>query len=191
MKPTLLLCAVAMVLVSHDAHAAQWRVDAAKSRLGFVVTWDREPFRADFKRWTANIDFDPANLQAGKADVVIDIASFVSEDPENDKYRLGPNGLDVRRFGQARFASKSFRETGAGRYEAVADLTIHGVTKEVRLPFALAINGNAAHMTGELTLSRVDFGVGTGSTWGIDWSSQRTVAHAVKVTVDLMATRTP
>lgn len=40
-------------------------------------------------------------------------------------------------------------------------------------------------------LSRVDFGVGTGSTWGIDWSSERTVAHAVKVTVDLVATRKP
>ena len=90
-----------------------------------------------------------------------------------------------------KFVSKSFREVSPGHYEAVADLTIHGVTKEVKLPFALAINGNSAHMTGELTLSRVDFGVGTGNTWGIDWSSERTVSHAVKVTVDLLATRTP
>jgi polyisoprenoid-binding protein YceI len=186
-----LLFAAAVVLVSPEAYGAQWRVDPAKSTLGFVVTWDREPFRANFRRWNATIDFDPADLQSAKADVAVDIASFVSEDPENDKYRLGPNGLDVRRFAQARFVSKSFREASPGRYEAVADLTIHGVTKEVRLPFALTINGNAAHMTGELTLSRIDFGIGTGSTWGIDWSSERTVAHAVKVTVDLVATRTP
>lgn len=189
MRVTLL--AAALTLVSPTAHAAQWQVDAAKSTLGFVVTWDREPFRASFKRWTANIDFDPAEIARAKADVAIDIASFVSEDPENDKYRTGPNGLDVRRFASARFVSKSFREISAGRYEAVADLTVHGVTKEVKLPFALAINGASAHMTGELTLSRVDFGVGTGSTWGIDWSSERTVAHAVKVTIDLVATRAP
>lgn len=187
----LILLAAALALLPAAADAAQWQVDAAKSTLGFVVTWDREPFRASFKRWTAAIDFDPADVAKGKADVTIDIASFVSEDPENDKYRTGPNGLDVRRFAQAKFVSKSFRETGPGRYEAVADLTIHGVTKEVKLPFALAINGRSAHMTGELTLSRVDFGVGTGSTWGIDWSSERTVAHAVKVTVDLVATQTP
>lgn len=185
------LFAAALSLVSPAVQAAPWQVDIAKSTLGFVVTWDREPFHAAFKRWTAAIDFDPADVAHAKAEIAIDIASFLSEDPENDKYRTGPNGLDVRRFAQARFVSKSFRETGPGRYEVVADLTIHGVTKEVRLPFALAINGRSAHMTGELTLSRVDFGVGTGSTWGIDWSSERTVAHAVKVTVDLVATRAP
>ena len=186
-----ILIAAAIALFSPAAQAAQWKVDPAKSTLGFVVTWDREPFRASFNRWTAAIEFDPAELANAKAEVSIDIASYVSEDPENDKYRVGPNGLDVRRFAQARFVSKSFREIGPGRYEAVADLTIHGMTKEVKLPFALTINGNAVHMTGEMTLSRVDFGVGTGSTWGIDWSSERTVSHAVKVTVDLLATRAP
>jgi len=185
----MMILAAAFALASPMVHAAQWKVDTAKSTFGFTVTWDREPFRASFKRWTATIDFDPADLARAKADVSIDIASYVSEDPENDKYRVGPNGLDVRRFAQARFVTKRFSEISAGRYEAVADLTIHGVTKEVRLPFALAINGNSARMTGELTLSRVDFGVGTGSTWGIDWSSERTVSHAVKVTVNLVATR--
>jgi polyisoprenoid-binding protein YceI len=187
----LLGLAAAIMLVSPAAQAAQWKVDAARSTLGFVVTWDREPFRASFTRWTAAIDFDPADLAHAKADVTIDVASYASEDPENDKYRVGPNGLDVRRFAQARFVSKSFREVSPGRYEATADLTLHGITKEVKLPFALAINGNSAHMTGELTLSRVDFGVGTGATWGIDWSSERTVSHAVKVTVDLVATKAP
>ena len=186
-----ILLAAAIALLSPVAEAAQWKIDAAKSTLGVVVTWDREPFRASFKRWTAAIDFDPVELARAKADVAIDIASYASEDPENDKYRVGPNGLDVRRFAQARFVSKSFREVGPGRYEATADLTIHGITKEVKLPFTLTISGNSAHMTGELTLSRVDFGVGTGSTWGIDWSSERTVSHAVKVTVDLVATRAP
>ena len=185
------LFAAAIALVSPAVHAAQWKVDAAKSTLGFVVTWDREPFRASFKRWTASIDFDPAELANAKADVSIDIASYVSEDPENDKYRVGPNGLDVRRFAQARFVTKSFRQVSPGHYEAVADLTVHGITKAVTLPFALTISGNSAHMIGEMTLSRVDFGVGTGSTWGIDWSSERTVSHAVKVTVDLVATRAP
>jgi polyisoprenoid-binding protein YceI len=189
MKRALLL--TALLLASAPAHAAQWQVDAAKSTLGFVVTWDREPFHASFKRWTANIDFDPADLVHAKADVAIDIASFVSEDPQNDRYRVGPNGLDVRHFAEAHFTSKSFREAGPDRYEVVADLTIHGITKEVTLPFKLAINGNSAHMTGELNLSRIDFGVGTGNTWGIDWSSERTVSHAVKVTVDLSATRMP
>jgi polyisoprenoid-binding protein YceI len=173
------------------ASAAQWQVDFAKSRLGFVLTWDNEPFKADFRKWSAAIDFDPADLAHSKASIIVDIASLLSEDPNNDKYRKGPNGLDVTHFGQARFITKSFRAIGSGRYEAIADLTIHGITKEVRLPFALAIAGDRAHMTGEVMVSRVDFGVGTGRTFGIDWASGRTVAHAVRVTVDLTATRKP
>jgi polyisoprenoid-binding protein YceI len=189
MRSTLL--AACLLAAAVPADAAQWQVDAAKSKLGFTLVWDKEPFHADFKKWTVSIDFDPADVAHAKADVVIDIRSLFSEDPNNDKYRNGPNGLDVAHFAQARFVTKAIRETAPNRYEATADLSIHGITKEVKLPFALLINGNVAHMTGELTLSRADFKVGTGSTWGIDWASERTVSHAVKVSVDLTATRKP
>src|SRR6267378_2165056 len=181
----------ALILAAAPAQAAQWQVDAAKSKLGFVLTWDREPFRAAFKKWSASIDFDPADLAHAKAEVTIDIASLASEDPKNDRYRNGPNGLDAMHFPQARFVTKSIREVAPNHYEATADLSIRGITKEVTLPFTLTIAGVAAHMTGELTLSRVDFGVGLGRTFGIDWSSERTVSHAVKVTIDLTAIKKP
>ncbi len=116
---------------------------------------------------------------------------MTSEDANNDRYRLGPNGLDVAHFREARFVTKSINATSPGHYEAIADLVIHGITKEVRLPFALTISGNVARMTGELQLSRADYKIGTGSTWGIDWASERAVAHAVKVTVALTATKKP
>jgi polyisoprenoid-binding protein YceI len=180
-----------LLFFATGAEAASWQVDAAKSSLGFVLIWDKEPFKAEFKRWSADIEFDPLDLAHAKASAVIDIASMVSEDPENDKYRNGPNGLDAARFAQARFVTKTFRAVANGRYEAVAELSIHGVTKEVLFPFTLSMTGNTARMRGELTLSRIDFGVGTGSTFGIDWASERSVSHAVKVTVDLTATRRP
>jgi polyisoprenoid-binding protein YceI len=176
---------------SSIADAAHWQVDPAKSSLGFVLTWDKEPFKASFRKWSADIDFDPADLAHAKVSVAIDMASMHSEDPENDKYRNGPNGLDVAHFAQARFLTKALRILGPGRYEATAELTIHGITKEVTLPFALAIAGNSAHMTGETTLSRVDFGIGKGRFFGIDWGSERPVAYGVKVVVELTATKTP
>jgi polyisoprenoid-binding protein YceI len=174
---------------SREADAAQWQVDPARSSLGFVLTWAKEPFKAVFKKWTADIDFDPADLAHAKVNVVIDVASLFSEDPVNDKYRNGPNGFDIAHFRQARFVTKSFRLLGPGHYEATADLSVRGVTKEMKFPFALAITGSTAHMTGELTVSRIDFGVGTGSAFGIDWASERTVLHAVKILVDLNAAR--
>jgi polyisoprenoid-binding protein YceI len=186
-----MLAAAILIFSATGAEAASWQVDAAKSKLGYMVVWDREPFKGEFRKWTADIEFDPMDLSRAKAKILIDIASMTTEDPENDKYRNGPNGLDAAKFAEARFVTKNFRAVSPGRYEAIADLSIHGVTKEVRLPFALSIAGNTAHMTGELTLSRIDYGVGKGNTFGIDWASERSVAHAVKVTVDLVATRRP
>jgi polyisoprenoid-binding protein YceI len=186
------LTAIALAALSSDvANAAQWQVNPKKSSLGFVLTWDKEPFRADFKKWTADIDFDPADLAHAKVNVVVDIASLLSEDPVNDKYSTGPNGFDVAHFAQARFASEAFRVVGPGRFEATADLTIHGITKEVKLYFALAVTGNSAHVTGEATISRVDFGVGTGNVFGINWASEGIVLHDAKVVIDLMATIKP
>ena len=188
MKTALVALAI-FAFASSEADAAQWQVDPARSSLSFVLTWAKEPFKAAFKKWTADIDFDPADLAHAKVNVVIDIASLLSEDPVNDKYRNGPNGLDVAHFREAHFVTKSFRLLGPGRYEATADLSVRGVTKEVKFPFALTITGGTAHMTGELTVSRLDFGVGTGSTFGIDWASERTVLHAVTIAVDLNATK--
>ena len=59
----LILLAAAITLMSQAVQAAQWKVDTAKSTLGFVVTWDREPFRASFKRWTAGPDSSPCVAQ--------------------------------------------------------------------------------------------------------------------------------
>jgi polyisoprenoid-binding protein YceI len=185
------IVALALTLSAVNAHAAAWVVDQGKSKLGFSVVWSSEPLKATFKKWTADIDFDPADPTQARVAVMIDVGSMTSEDANNDRYRVGPNGFDAAHFREARFVTKSIRATSPGHYEATADLMIHGVTKEVRLPFALTINGNVAHMTGELQLSRADYKIGTGSTWGIDWASERTVAHAVKVNVDLTATKKP
>ena len=82
---TTLLSAAALILMCPAADAAQWRIDLAKSKLGFVVTWDREPFRASFNRWTANIDFDPAKLFTA---AIIDQARKHRKRPPDEARRI-------------------------------------------------------------------------------------------------------
>lgn len=175
---------VAMLMAS-PATAANWSVDYLHSKLGFSVLWGGQPYIATFQKWTAKIDFDPADLPHAKADVTIDMTSVVSGEEDLDQNLPGPEGFDAGRFPQARFVTKTFRGTGNGRYEALADLTIRGVTREITLPFTLKIDGGHAHMTGAVTLMRTDFGVGTGK----GWSGETPVAHTVKVTVDLTASK--
>ncbi|MFZ1988608.1 MAG: YceI family protein, partial [Alphaproteobacteria bacterium] len=90
--------------------------------------------------------------------------------------------FDIAKFPVARFETKSFKDLGRGKYEAAANLTIRGVTKEVVFPFSLAIKGKVAKMTGSLALLRTDYGVGQGQWTATDW-----VGGDVKVDVALTA----
>ena len=177
--------ALAALLAATPASAAHWTVDAAKSKLGFTVSWSGQPFNATFKSWKANIDFDPADLAHSQADVTIDIASEASDDAETDEGVKGAQGFQAAQFATARFQTTSIAHKNGNDYIAQGKLTLRGVTKQVALPFTLTIAGNSAYMTGGTTVSRVDFGVGQGG----DFSKPAPVAYQVTIKVDLTATK--
>jgi polyisoprenoid-binding protein YceI len=166
------------------AAAAHWTVDAAKSKLGFSVDWGGEPFTGTFKKWTADIDFDPADLAHSHVAAVIEIKSEASDDPDSDESLKGAIGFAADKFPAAKFETTGFKALPGGNYLAQGKLTIRGVTKPVDLPFKLDIQAGRAHMTGKVVVIRTDFGVGQG-----EWASPKPVAHEVTVTVDLTATK--
>jgi polyisoprenoid-binding protein YceI len=182
------MLAAALLLPPLPALAApHWTVDAGKSRLGFSVAWAGQPFVGTFKKWTANIRFDPADLAHSSADVTIDMASESSGDEETDEGVKGAQGFQTAQFATARFVTTSIAHKSGSDYVARARLTIRGITRPVILPFTLTVAGNTAHMVGTAQVSRMDFGVGQGG----DFSKPAPVAYEVAVKVDLMATREP
>src|SRR5579871_404019 len=143
-------------LLSLPASASQWSVDHAKSRVGFTVQWSGQPFVATFKSWNADINFDPADLAHSRALVTIDLGSEASDLPDNDDGLKGPEGFAISQFPTARFETTGFVSKGANNYVATGRLTIHGVSRQVSLPFMLAIAGNTAHMSGRTAVMRTD-----------------------------------
>ncbi len=176
---------VALVCVmSPPAFAAQWNVDYAKSRLGFSVVWSGQPFEAIFKSWKADIRFDPADVTHAKATVTIDLGSETSAAPDNDDGLKGAEGFAISQFPSARFETTGFESKSAGNYVANGRLNLHGVSKQISLPFTLTIAGNTAHVIGKTVVVRTEFGLGHG-----EWASPATIAHEVAITVDLTATK--
>lgn len=174
--------AVVAVLAAAPAAAAHWDVQP-QSKLGFSVIWSKEPLNGSFKRWKADIEFDPADLAHSHVVATIETGSLTTDNPDGDDGVKGSVGFAADRFPTARFETTAIRKSGDG-YVADAKLTIRGITKPVTLPFKLAIQGNQAHMTGKTTIIRTDFGVGQG-----EWAAPEPVAHQVTVTVDLVATK--
>jgi polyisoprenoid-binding protein YceI len=183
-KAVYALALAAAVRAAGPAEAAHWTVEYGKSRLGFSVLWSNEPFTADFKSWKADIDFDPAALGQAHASVSVDLASEASDEADFDDGLKGAQGFQTSQFPQARFVTKSFIHRQGNGYVAIGDLTVKGITKSIELPFTLAFAGNAVHMKGSAIVARTDFGVGLGT-----WAAPTPVAHDVKVTIDITATR--
>jgi polyisoprenoid-binding protein YceI len=178
------LAATAAILAATPVFAASWNVDTAKSKLGFTVLWSNEPFSASFRKWKADVAFDPADLAHAHADVTVDLASEASDETDFDEGLKGALGFQVSQFPAAHFVTTGFTHKSGNDYVATGKLSLKGVTRDVTLPFTLTIQGNQAHMKGTATVVRTDYGVGQGM-----WTAPSPVAHEVTVTIDLFATK--
>ena len=175
---------IAIASAASPASATHWTVDYGKSRLGFTAQWSGEPFSAEFKRWNADIDFDPADLGHSQVSVTVDLASEASDEPDFDSGLKGAKSYETSRFPTARFVSKGFAAKSANSYMAQGTLTIRSMSRDITLPFTLAISGRTAQMKGTAHVMRTDFGVGQG-----DWAAPTPVSRDVTVNIDLAATK--
>lgn len=174
--------ALAASIAAVPAFAADWTVDAAKSRLGFSGTQTGTKFTGKFDRFNAAIRLDPAHPEAGRIVVVVDLASAKTGDQQRDGSLPGADWFDIAHARTARFESASIKRTGPNSYVAQGKLTLRGQTHPVALPFTLQVNGDTAHAVGHARLTRTAFGVGQGQ-----WSSGQWVALEVGVDIDIVA----
>ena len=177
------LATLVLVFATPSFAAPAWAVDPA-SRLTFQGAMNGQAFTGTFKRWSAQIVFDPKALAASKAVVTVNVASAATGDADRDQAIPTDDWFAAGKFAQATFISRDFRDLGGGKYAADGDLTIRGVKKPITLPFTLAISGDTARMNGAIVLNRTAFGVGQGQ-----WANEEVVAAKVTVNVALIAHR--
>lgn len=164
--------------------ADPWVVEANDSEIEFTGTQLGAEFEGEFKSFTAEIVFSPDDLAGSSVEVLIDIASVDTENGDRDSQIISPDWFDAAQWPTAKFVTKSFREIAPGKYEAVADLTIRDVTREVILPFDLEIEGDEAEAKGTVTINRTDFGIGQGQ-----WTDTSQVGDPVTIKIEIEAKR--
>lgn len=179
----LLIAAPAAALA---APAPAWTVDKAASRVGFTSSFSGESFSGGFRRWDADIRFDPKNLPGSSVTATIDTASAGTGDADRDKSLPDDRFFAAAKFPKATFTARQFQDLGGGRYNAVGTLTLRGVSKPLTLPFTLAITGPAAKMNASVAINRLAFGVGQG-----EWKAVEAIPAAVTVNIAISAHRAP
>lgn len=165
-----------------------WAIVADQSRLAFEAVQYGQPFKGDFA-FDGRIVFDPDHLDRSLADISIDIGSIKTGSDDRDAQAVSAEWFDAKAFPKARFVAEKFESTGANQFAAHGQLTIRDVTLPVSFPFTLTIEKKEhgermAQMNAELTLNRLDFGVGSGQ-----WKSTEAIGDAVKISISVQAVR--
>jgi polyisoprenoid-binding protein YceI len=173
---TLTAAVAAFAFLSSGSACAQQKLDASKSEIGFVSKQMGVPVEGKFRKFDAQLAFDPKKPEAGKVSFSIDLGSATLGVPETDAELPKATWFNVPKFPQATFQSSAIKGLGGGKYEVAGKLSIKGASKDVTVPVALAQAGGATTATGSFAIKRLDFKIGDG-----DWADTSMVANDVQV----------
>ncbi|MDZ7858937.1 YceI family protein [Sphaerotilus sp.] len=183
---TAALAAAAFLVLASQPALAQQKLDAAKSEMVFVSKQMGVPVEGKFRKFDAQVAFDPKKPETGKVSFTIDTGSASFGSPETDAEVVKPVWLGVAKFPQATFQSSAIKALGGGKFEVAGKLTIKGSTQNLTVPVALAQAGSTTTATGAFALKRLEFKIGEN-----EWADTSMVANDVQVKFKLLLSGVP
>lgn len=136
-----------------------------------------------FKQFATELHYDEKNLAASSLKVTVQTASFDTQDKDRNDTLAGADLLDPKKFPTAQFVSTSLVK-GAKGVEAVGKLTLHGVTKDLRLPLDVHPTTTGVEISGATAIKRLEYGIGQG-----DWKTTEWVGDEIKVQYKVALTK--
>jgi polyisoprenoid-binding protein YceI len=172
------LSALTAVAISATAlpATAQQKLIPAQSEIAFTSKQMGVPVDGKFKKFDAQVSFDPKKPEAAKISFAIDLASVSLGTAETEAELFKPDWFSTKLFPQASFASTAVKTVGAGKFEVAGKLTIKGVSRDVLVPVVLTQSAGNTAAVGSFTMKRLDFKIGDG-----DWGDTSLVANDVQV----------
>lgn len=166
---------------AHAQHVTA--IDNARSEIRFVSKQMNVPVEGQFRRFTAQVDFDAQRLASSRAQVDVELGSIDIGSSEAETEAKGKAWFNLPQFPTATFRSTGLKALGGSKYEATGKLSIKGRTLDITAPFTVTQVGGATVFEGGFTLFRLQFALGEGV-----WSDTETVANEVRVRFKLTGT---
>jgi polyisoprenoid-binding protein YceI len=178
MKKSLLMAAVASMLVGAHVQAAEsglgsakpgsYKVESYHTQVGFSIShFGFTNYSGLFSGATGSLQLDPGKLGTSKLDISIPVDSVTTTVSKLTDELKGDKWFDTARFPNAAFVSTQVVPTAEGA-TVTGNLTLHGVTKPVVLHVRFIGAGvnpiDKAYTVGfeaTGTIKRSDFGVTT------------------------------
>lgn len=120
------------------------------------VKFDGGDPSGEFSGLKGHLKFDPKDLAGSKFEVSLDVASINTGNGMKNTHAKSEKWFDASKYPTIKFTSSSIAKTATG-YEAKGTLDMHGVQKEVTVPFSFSndtFNGN-------FEVNRLDYNINT------------------------------
>ncbi len=162
---------------------AQQQLVPAQSSVEFTAKQMGVPMQGQFKKFDAQVAFDPAKPATSRIRFTVDTGSATMGARETDTELPKPVWFNVAQFPQATFESSAIKALGGGKFDVAGKLTIKGASVQVTVPVALTQSGATTTATGVLPIKRLAFKIGDG-----EWADTSMVADEVQVKFKLALT---
>lgn len=150
-KPIFIAAALIVLSAFTISESINWKISDNHS-----IKFSGTDAEGIFKELNGDIVFAPDNLSASKCNFSIDVKSINTGNGTKNKHAVSKKWFDAGKYPSIKFTSSEFKVTSRG-YFVTGIMDIHGVKKEITLPFSFADQ----IFTSQFSVNRLDFGVGT------------------------------
>ncbi len=171
-----LLTLTGACLLAAQPALAQQKLVPADSSISFVTKQMGVPLEGQFKKFDAQVVFNPAQLASSHITLNVDTGSATFGTPETDAEMPKATWFNVPKFPKATFQSSGIKALGGGKFEVAGKLSIKGVSRDVVAPVTVVQNGAISTASGTLTIQRLTFKIGEN-----EWADTSMVADDVQI----------
>src|SRR5437870_5729304 len=124
-----------------------YKFDPSSSTIGFSVHQFLGTTLGKFTSFSGRIEVDREHPENSSVTAQIDVRSIDTRIKKRDDHLRSPEFLNIEKFPNMTFKSRSVKRTGPQSGDILGDLTIHGVTKAVTLRVKLLTPINETNRT--------------------------------------------
>jgi polyisoprenoid-binding protein YceI len=175
--------------------AAEYQIDASHSTIGFQVRHMAiSKTNGNFEDYVGSFTFEPGKPDSWSCEVVIQAKSINTNNQKRDDHLRSDEFLDVANFTTLTFNSTGVAMENATEGVIMGDLTLHGVTKPVKLNLEVLGTvtdpwGNErAGFSASVKINRKDYGLSYNSMME---AGGLVVGDEIKITLEIEGIKTP
>jgi polyisoprenoid-binding protein YceI len=148
----------------------KWEIDPTHTEIGFKVKHMMfTNVSGKIGKYNAIIETDSDDFSNAIIDFTGDTDSVTTGNADRDAHLISPDFFDAAQFPKISFVAASFVKVDAADFELTGDLTLHGVTKSVKL--AAEFGGLMKDPWGNIKAAFNIEGKINRKEWGLSWNA--------------------